>query len=328
MQLSGVFSPKTDSRKMTMSGRKDFSVGYSNRRARQELEGVMARAVDRAAAIRVLQERLSAIRRHTQTELDQLADEQTRRFFDEQIARRRAVLEELKKAAERNLVEIQVVSRSADPVVAPGPCDKQPNPENQLPGLINRLSQWKHVLEASDEVRDFCGQLFLHWLESIAPILNSEDQSRSSKDRLIAAQEAILEAERLQATAIETSDKFEQRNAVIVDILDSLQEIGFFVNDPQYADPARPDLPVIIRATRADQTMVATVSLNAVVESDWQGVHGEHCTDAFFQYAQSMKARGIELTPATPHLIPNLRTQGAVELPGSIDQPLGRQENV
>ncbi len=117
--------------------------------------------------------------------------------------------------------------------------------------------------------------------------------------------------------------EFEERNSVLKDILESLQEIGFFVQAPEYVNPDRPDQAVIIRANRADQTMVARVGLNSEIESDWQGVHGEYCTDAFLDYVRQMNLRGVEITSQSPQLFPTLKQKNSLTLPSANDSRSG-----
>ena len=205
------------------------------------------------------------------------------------------------------------------------PTSGQQQLNDQFLDNIASLESWLATLSNSSEVVHFASDRLRHWQQTTAILLVEDHKSVDVKERLVVVQQAILEAEQIEAEAIEVSEKFEQRNSVLKDILESLQEVGFFVQDPEYVDPTRPDQAVIIRANRADQTMEAKVELDTSVESDWQGIHGEYCTDAFFEYVKQMNQRGVEITSDNPQLDPVLKQQNALNLPTANEHRSGNE---
>lgn len=204
-------------------------------------------------------------------------------------------------------------------------CTERQQLNDEIQDSTAHLKSWQDTLSSSDDVKHFATHRLQLWQEMAATLLNTEVETVNVRERLQAVQQAILEAEQIEAAAIDTAEKFELRNSVLKDILESLQEVGFFVQDPEYLDPMRPDEAVIIRANRADQTMVAKVNLDAGVESDWQGIHGEYCTDAFFDYVKQMNRRGVEITSNNPQLAPRLKQQDALNLPTPNERRSGNE---
>ena len=204
-------------------------------------------------------------------------------------------------------------------------CTERQQLNDEIQDSTANLKSWLDTLSKSDDVKHFAMHRLQPWQETTATLLNTEVETVNVRERLQAVQQAILEAEQIEAAAIDTAEKFAQRNSVLKDILESLQEVGFFVQDPEYLDPMRPDQDVIIRANRADQTMVAKVNLDARVESDWQGIHGEYCTDAFFDYVKQMNRRGVEITSNNPQLAPRLKQQDALNLPTPNERRSGNE---
>ena len=323
-----------------MSGRKDFSISYSVGRAAREFQAAALRAQQRAAMIEEVQANLSAVRLRTGTEISEQADARTKAYLDGQAANRKAVADRLAELAKRNLADLNAINQgtsessgvetvefqSAETSSALSPPKGIPFGEvqDEIVAMTAQLKVWQSLLSRSTEVQNFGSERLAAWLNSTSSLLNVEKVSDNTKQRLESVQLSILEAERIEAQAIETSERYERRNSLIKDILDSLQEVGFFVEDPKWVDPARPELPVLIRATRADQTMIARVHLNCAVESDWLGVHGEHCTDAFFHYVQQMNLRGVQVTPRDPLLVPKLTSANSLDLPASRGELFGK----
>jgi hypothetical protein len=139
------------------------------------------------------------------------------------------------------------------------------------------------------------------------------------KTSLAQAKALLAEAEALHHDAGETQGKFDTRNELLQDVMASLKEIGFFVDDPRYANPQDPAGPVIVRAVRGDEEMTASIDLSETVKSVWDGIADERCKESFFQYVDQMKARGVEVKPERDDLQnrPTLKQKSANELPRS-----------
>ena len=104
-----------------------------------------------------------------------------------------------------------------------------------------------------------------------------------------------------------------------------MKEIGFFVHDPQYENPADPTGPVIIKAVRGDEEVTTSVDLSETIKSVWNGLADERCKDSFFDYVEQMKAKGVEVKPHREDLRdrPILKQKGANELPRSATREKG-----
>jgi hypothetical protein len=132
-------------------------------------------------------------------------------------------------------------------------------------------------------------------------------------------EELLARAEQMNKEAGETQEAYATRNELLSDVVESLQEIGFFVGDPQFEDPNNPAGPVSLKATRGSEEISASIDLTDTVRSTWDGEAGEHCKQAFFQYVDQMKSRGIEVKPTRADLQdrPELKQKGARSLPSS-----------
>ena len=301
-----------------------------------------------------VKQRLAEARRQTQDRIAVLTAERTREITDQQLRQRqknearvtesaennRAAVKDSNQSAKEDLVKLatdlgvptatlseltgddtplEMTTRLIDA------CEEQQQLNDEFDNNTGNLRSWLDTLQNSEEVKHFAGHRLQPWLAVTSELLSVAPGSRNTRQRLTAVQDAILQAEQIEAEAIEVSEKFEQRNSVLKDILESLQEVGFFVQDPEFLDPTRPDQAVIIRANRADQTMEAKVELDASVESDWQGIHGEYCTDAFFEYVKQMNQRGVEITSDNPQLEPVLKQQNALNLPTANEHRSGNE---
>ena len=368
MRLSRGNQIKTYFERTLMSGRKDYSYGFTAARRAREQAASAARAARRTEAQREreeqmrvqrevakqraqeVRERLADARQRTQDQVNNVAAARAKQFAESQAiqqqknankladaaATTRAMLEAADQDAtlgsSNDLLEIanelglsQSTILELNDVQSPGEaatrllsaCTERQQLNEEIQDCIANVKSWQAALSSSDDVKHFAAHRLQPWRQSTNKLLNADVKTLSGRERLHSLQQAILEAEQIEIAAIDTSEKFEQRNSVLKDILESLQEVGFFVQAPEYLDPMRPDQAVIIRANRADQTMVASVSLDAGVESDWQGIHGAYCTDAFFDYVKQMNLRGVEITSNNSELAPRLRQQDALTLPNT-----------
>lgn len=311
--------------------------------ARRKTEEKLKLEAARRAESEVKQ-RLNEAQQRSSERLSELSKERTREIVDQQTTQQQENAARLAEAAEKNRAAINAANKRASEEVlqlahalgvskakvnkltgddvSPDStthlidiCDEQQQLNKALEKNALNLQSWMEALRDSDEVKHFAAHRLHPWEQATAQLLDASSDAQNTPERLASIQQAILQAEQIDAEAIEVAEKFEQRNSVLKDILESLQEVGFFVQDPEYVDPARPDQAVIIRANRADQTMEAKVDLNAAVESDWQGVHGEYCTSAFFDYVKQMKLRGVEISSEDPRLSPQLKHHDALNLP-------------
>jgi hypothetical protein len=315
-------------------------------RQREEQMRVLQEAAKQKAA--EVKQRLADARRRTQDHVDNVASVRTQQLAEVQAIQQQKNADKLADAAARTHSDLESANRTAtsnasndlreiadelglsESTIHELSSDQRPEEahtrifdacverqqlNNEVQNSTANLKSWLDTLSRSDDVKHFGTHRLQTWQETTATLLNTKVETVNVRERLHAVQQAILEAEQIEVAAIDTAEKFQQRNSVLKDILESLQEVGFFVQDPEYLDPMRPDQAVVIRANRADQTMVAKVSLDASVESNWQGIHGEYCTDAFFAYVKQMNRRGVEITSDNPQLAPMLKQQDALNLP-------------
>lgn len=196
-------------------------------------------------------------------------------------------------------------------------CNEQEQLHDEFTANLEKLVGWRETLGADDDVKHFARTESERWGREADSLVSRMSEQSNLRDALSEVQNSIGEAESIQEKAGNISDRFNQRNQVLGDIIQSLKEVGFFVDDPEYADPNSPDGAVIVRASRADQVMTAEVGLDQQVRSDWQGIGGEYCTSAFFDYVKAMNDKGIDVTPHDPNLKPILIEKGEKDLPGS-----------
>lgn len=329
-----------------MSGRKDYSYTLQVDRTEELRNAIRTRQAERA---RQSQQRLERATRDAQVRFAQIEKQQLE-----------SNLNRLNKAAE--LARMMVAAKRHDTVRSESHGDQRPpelmagqdpafdSPQSDPKGgdrpkiqeasgtndpailseyqsQLRALLQWQGCLKEDQEVSLFAPEQLANWHATASDLLRDATPSSPSPDHLVKLQQAIGSAEKLQSLAGELSDRFYARNEVLTDIITSLKEIGFFVQDPEFAEPSRPEGAVIIRANRGNQTMMTSVSLDQTVESDWQGVHGEYCTDGFFEYVRAMDSRGITIASNSPELKPRLLKKGEKDLPsGRQNSAGGRHE--
>ncbi len=194
-------------------------------------------------------------------------------------------------------------------------CDQRKMLLDDLTIHVEKLISWQDALQNDGNVSTFQKNTLGLWLSDLAETVETVEHQPA--EAIKGTQQLIIRAEAIQREAGELSDRFHERNTVLRDIVDSLKEVGFFVQDPEFVNPDEPQGTVIVRANRGDQIMTAEVDLNEVVRSDWQGVDGEYCTNAFFDYVKALNEKGVSVDPVSPALKPNLKRKGAKDLPGS-----------
>ncbi len=328
-----------------MSGRKDYSYVLEANRLAAQQSAIAARLVERAQQTRQRLEiaksdahrraaNLAMQQRQFNQEQRQAAADQSRRDVHmqakyakvsaEQFTNQNGVLVEGVRTAEESqhadLLQQQQTQREHE---ARARAAAEIEMQQQIESQLQTVLQWQASFSENDDVQNFTARELLDWRttteETIAMITNAP----SSVETLNRLQEVISHAEHLEQKAGEVSDKFFARNAVMTDIIDALKEIGFFVQEPEFANPNDPSGAVIIRANRGNQSLSTSISLDQKVESDWQGVHGEYCTGGFFEFVQAMDDKGLIVTPNDPNLKPRLLQKGAKNLPDGRQQSTG-----
>lgn len=202
-------------------------------------------------------------------------------------------------------------------------CQEQKELTREQDAQMEMLGQWQQSLTDSEETKSFGGDRYETWKSDVEQLFGGVAQQRATRQSLQRIQQAVVEAESIEQASGQVADQYQSRNEVMVDIMESLKEIGFFVQNPEFADASDPSGSVVIRAQRGNQLMTAEVDLDSRVRSDWQGIHGEHCTGAFFEYVKAMGDRGIEITPDDPALKPRLIKKGELDLPTQNEQQRG-----
>jgi hypothetical protein len=319
-----------------MSGRKDYSYELVAARIAAQQAAITAR---RAARAQQTRERLEAAKLDAQRRASEMAMQQ-REFNQRQ---RLIASEQNRREVESHLKDEKDDSKKPKnlrTVPDPTPAADGSRKENilrqdqeirdlqklaresaelelqqQIENQLKTVLQWKANFDENTDVQSFSSNELSDWRirtdETVAVI----SSSTSSLETLSRLQQITSQAEQIELKAGEVSDKFFARNAVLTDIIDSLREIGFFVQDPEFADSSNPAGAVIIRANRGNQSMSTSISLDQKVESDWQGIHGEYCTGGFFEFVKAMDQRGVIVNPDHINLKPQLLQKGAKELP-------------
>jgi hypothetical protein len=189
----------------------------------------------------------------------------------------------------------------------------------EVPELMRQVVCWQEELQRDEAVVHFCQERAAIWQSDARLAFEEHERGHANDVVLQKCQDLLKRAEEMRKEAEDTQAAYATRNELLADVLASLQEIGFFVSDPQFENPNNPAGPVLIKATRGSEVISASVDLSDTVRSTWDGVAGEHCKDAFFEYVDQMKARGIEVKPTRADLQdrPELKQKGARSLPRS-----------
>ncbi len=195
----------------------------------------------------------------------------------------------------------------------------------RLPELVQKVMCWQAELPADEAVSHFCHNPASAWQTQATSLLNDHSAGHAVDVLLERCQNLVAQAEQISHDAGAKQAAFATRNELLADVVSSLQEIGFFVSDPQFENPSDPAGPVLVKATRGREEVAATVDLTDTIRSTWNGIGEEHCKDAFFQYVDQMQAKGIEIKPTRADLQdrPKLKQKGARSLPNS-EQQRGR----
>lgn len=327
-----------------MSGRKDYIYVLEAARIAAQAAAIAARRAERSRQTRARlerakvdakqrAERLGQQQRQKNQERLRKAAEQSRIKIETRQAEVRQAAQKSAERADQQAADHKVQQakqaeiarqqeaqwqREAEAAAAKA-AELQTEIENQTQAVL----QWKQGLSENEDVQNFVSDRYADWQQRTEQIIDQMSAGEPTVELLAALQQAAADAEAVESRAGDVSDQFFSRNAVLSDIIDSLKEIGFFVQNPEFADPNHPEGAVIIRANRGNQNLTTSVSLDQKVESDWQGVHGEFCTGGFFEYVQAMNDRGVQITPNDPNLKPKLLQKGAKDLPGGQQKAAG-----
>lgn len=321
-----------------MSGRKDYSFILDAMRAAAQNAAILARQAERVQQTHARLERAKADAQRFVAELGQrqresnhqrmqAASESTRLAIEaqaEQATRIRTMEAESQRESASAKKAEQELKRKAEQerqieIAAVASKELQAEIEKQMQTVL----QWQQSFSENENVKNFAADQFASWVQGVEKTIEEIKVAEPSPDLLTRLQEATISAEQLESKSGEVSDQFYSRNLVMKDIVDALKEIGFFVQDPEFADPRYPEGAVIIRANRGNENLTTSVSLDQQVESDWQGIHGEYCTGGFFEYVKAMDNRGVKITPTDPHLAPLLLQKGAKDLPSGNETSAG-----
>lgn len=309
-----------------MSGRKDYSYLLDAVRQLAAVAATQARQQQRARQTnaRLQQAKLKAEAQASQLRLQRQANTR-QRLADSAARSANRITDSIAEStvpADQATQDDDAVSQIPQAAIetpaieTPAAAEKQDAIDQQITARVADLLRWRENLAGSEEAQSFAYDRTRAWADETDRIIELTQNDVRNENTLDQLQSHLLEAETIEGDAGDISDQFYARNEVMSDIIASLKEIGFFVQDPEYADAERPDAAVIIRASRGDQTLTTEIELDRKVRSDWQGVHGEYCTEGFFEYVQAMNDRGVEINPDNPDLKPRLLQKGAKDLPG------------
>lgn len=182
------------------------------------------------------------------------------------------------------------------------------------------LVGWADALGEDVAVKTFAAADVADWNRRVATLPSGESPAFVAEADALAAQ-----ARAIHDRAGETQARFDTRNELLRDVIASMQELGYFVSDPQFADPADPASPVVLKAVLGSDVITTTVDLGSMVKSVWDGQEHEHCKGEFFTFMDAMKSRGVVVTPQRDDLRvrPILKQKGANELPRSTGRQAG-----
>ena len=278
---------------------------------------------------RAAQERQSAIASQRQ---EQIARELTelarlnRAKLDSQLQMLRPDIE-----ADQSTNIEQAATMSTFPTQAVEPMDEPPPPDVSADqgagvGLQNQWSEvltWREALRADMDVRDFEEGRFKQWEQLCEQCEQLVVEGASASTVAATLQSLTTEAKAIHTQAGESAMQFTTRNELLSDIIGSLKEVGFVVDDPEFEDASNPAGPILLVATRGQERMEATVDLSDHIRSTWNNLESSHCASSFREYMDRMQHRGIEVLPDREDLRqrPIEIQKGALDLPRSQHKP-------
>lgn len=187
---------------------------------------------------------------------------------------------------------------------------------SQLQEATLDVLQWQEELREDQDVVDFQKTESSDWSRKHASTMDDSDRL-SETELLEQTQTLVRQAKEIHEKAGELAAKFNTRNELLGDIIASLKEVGFVVNDPTFENDANPSGAVRLVATRGNERMEASIDLSEEIRSTWDNVSDEHCKTGFFEYVDAMANKGIKVSPHRDDLRERpIRIQkGAKDLP-------------
>ena len=277
-----------------MSGPKDFTVSFAARRLAEMRARAEAIRMARSIAVR------SAMAREAAAGAEQVARARAERAVAVQ-----AELDEQRQTAAAARTEAATVVD-----------------DGAIESAVAQVAGWRAALSADDAVRDFAGVDAAAWQARAEAAVADFAAGRGV---LAQCHALAAEAEAIHDRAGTVQGQFATRNELLADVMASLKEIGFHVDDPFFERPDDPTGPVVLKATLGTEQVVAHVDLGDHVRTVWDGVEADHCRGTFFDYMDRMKSRGVDVTPDRADLRerPALLSKSANELPRSAAQGAG-----
>lgn len=232
--------------------------------------------------------------------------------------------------------EVRALAGATDDAEAPRRVKQLLESAQRLAGNAQRLApRWHEGLSAlqaceQDLVADTAVAQFVsagseQWRKVAESFRAAPQVLADWEQRLTELEQHVSAGQELLRQAAELQSKFHTRNELLADVIASLQEIGFFVSDPQYQDARDPAGAVIVKATRGSESISTVVDLSETVRTTWNGQTDEGCAESFFDYVDRMNQKGVGISALRDDLRarPKLREAGAKELPDTSQRHQG-----
>jgi len=311
-----------------MSGPKDYAIRFAMARLQRIRARLEAERMARAAVV--------------QNMLLRQKDAATARLAAKQSARASVIQTELEKRKQAALAARNQVVAAVDEVETPISAGTRAEAiaslameqmtnaateaaTTELHSKLAQIQGWTDTMETDQTVKDFRPAQLSDWRNAANSILADSNAGHPMTEIEDRCNTVLTQAKHIFDEAGELKGKFDTRNELLTDIIASFKEIGFHVGDPFFEHPDDPTGPVILKATCGSETVTASIDLGTTVRSVWDGVETEQCKDAFFDYVDRMKQRGIDVDPERADLRerPKLLQKGANELPRSQSSTAG-----
>lgn len=166
-----------------------------------------------------------------------------------------------------------------------------------------QLETLKESLDKDEAIQHFKPREASDWRKEVQILEGNLSRNILTNQSIEKCRALQQQAESIFQEAGAAKAKFEARNTLLRDIIDSMKEIGFFVADPRFERPDDPCAPVIVVARRGSEEMTASVDLSNAVQSTWDGITESGCRDGFFAFVERMKARHASVAPTRPDLL-------------------------
>lgn len=173
-----------------------------------------------------------------------------------------------------------------------------------LRNAMAELESWKQCINEDEAISHFKRGEAAEWQERVSRFHERRADGLVEPETVLECQTFLRQAEELFAKAGETKAKFDSRNVLLRDVIDSMKDIGFYVSDPQFEQPDDPSAPVILLARRGKEEMVASVDLSNAIQSTWNGITETGCRESFFEFVDKMRVRQAVVVPTRTDLLP------------------------